>query len=120
MKTVWIIDGAYLFNHGRTHPFDYLKLKSELVKLNDGPIYEAYYLNSTRDPASDAQNAFHTWLKSAPPRGPKIRVQLYRLKTCTSPVFTVERKAAARCRKAWMWGSPPSSSSWRPKVCMTA
>ena len=44
------------------------------------PFYENYYLNSTRDPASDAQNAFHTWLKSAPPRGPKIRVQLYRLK----------------------------------------
>jgi uncharacterized LabA/DUF88 family protein len=44
-------------------------------------IYESYYLNSTRDPATDQQNAFHTWLKSAPPRGPKIRVQLYRLKS---------------------------------------
>ncbi|MFI0403748.1 MAG: NYN domain-containing protein [Cyanobium sp.] len=80
MKTVWIIDGAYLFNHGRTRPFDYLKLKSELEHRNGGPIHEAYYLNSTRDPASDAQNGFHTWLKSAPPRGPKIRVQLYKLK----------------------------------------
>jgi uncharacterized LabA/DUF88 family protein len=80
MKTVWIIDGAYLFNHGRSHPFDYLKLRSELERLNGGPIHEAYYLNSTRDPATEAQNAFHTWLKSAPPRGPKIRVQLYRLK----------------------------------------
>ena len=80
MKSVWIIDGAYMFNHGRTHPFDYLKLKTELVALNGEPFYESYYLNSTRDPTSDAQNAFHTWLKSAPPRGPKIRVQLYRLK----------------------------------------
>ncbi|MFN7678567.1 MAG: NYN domain-containing protein [Cyanobacteriota bacterium] len=80
LKTVWIIDGAYLFNHGRSRPFDYLKLKSELVRLNGGPIHESYYLNSTRDPATDAQNAFHTWLKSAPPRGPKIRVKLYRLK----------------------------------------
>ncbi|MFN6338004.1 MAG: NYN domain-containing protein [Cyanobacteriota bacterium] len=80
MRTVWIIDGAYLFNHGRSRPFDYLKLKSELVRLNGDPFYEAYYLNSTRDPSSDAQNGFHTWLKSAPPRGPKIRVQLYRLK----------------------------------------
>jgi uncharacterized LabA/DUF88 family protein len=80
MKTIWIIDGAYLFNHGRARPFDYLKLKSELERLNDGAIHEAYYLNSTRDPATEAQNAFHSWLKSAPPRGPKIRVQLYRLK----------------------------------------
>ena len=80
MKTVWIIDGAYLFNYGRGRPFDYLNLKDELTRLNGGPIYESYYLNSTRDPATDGQNAFHSWLKSAPPRGPKIRVQLYRLK----------------------------------------
>jgi len=25
-KTIWIVDGAYLFNHGRNKPFDYLKL----------------------------------------------------------------------------------------------
>lgn len=80
MKTVWIIDGAYLFNVGKAKPFDYLKLKNELVRLNGGAIYESYYLNSTRDPATDQQNAFHTWIKSAPPRGPKIRVQLYKLK----------------------------------------
>jgi uncharacterized LabA/DUF88 family protein len=80
MRTVWIIDGAYLFNVGKARPFDYLKLKNELIRLNGGPIYESYYLNSTRDPASDQQNAFHTWLKSAPPRGPKVRVELFKLK----------------------------------------
>ena len=80
MKTVWIIDGAYLFNYGRTRPFDYLKLKGEIVRLNGGPIHESYYLSSQPDPATDAQNAFHNWLKSAPPKGPKFRVQLYRLK----------------------------------------
>lgn len=80
MKTVWIIDGAYLFNVGTARRFDYLKLKGELERLNGGPIYESYYLNSTRDPATDAQNAFHTWLKSGQPSGPKIRVQLYQLK----------------------------------------
>lgn len=80
MKTVWIIDGAYLFNVGKTQPFDYLKLKGELVRLNGGPIYETYFLNSTRDPSAEQQTAFHTWLKSAPPRGPKMRVQLYALK----------------------------------------
>jgi len=89
MKTVWIVDGAYLFNYGKTRPngIDYLKLKNELVKVNGGQIYEGYYLNSTQDPATDAQNAFHTWMKSAPPKGPKMRVQLYKLKDmhCTCP-----------------------------------
>lgn len=80
MKTVWIIDGAYLFNFGKTCAFDYLKLKNEVIRLNGGPIYETYFLNSSPDPSADAQNAFHTWIKSAPPKGPKMRVQLYRLK----------------------------------------
>ena len=80
MKTVWIIDGGYLFSYGKTAPFDYLKLKNEIVRLNDGPIYETYYLNASSDPLADAQNAFYTWMKSAPPKGPKFRVQLYRLK----------------------------------------
>ena len=80
MKAVWIVDGGYLYSYGRSHPFDYLRLKNELENFNGGPIYESYYLNSTRDPVSDSRNAFHDWLKSAPPRGPKMRVQLYRLK----------------------------------------
>ncbi|HEX4772664.1 MAG TPA: NYN domain-containing protein [Bryobacteraceae bacterium] len=81
-KTVWIVDGAYLFNYGKTRPagIDYLKLRNELVKANGNPIYEGYYLNSSPDPATDAHNSFHTWIKSAPPKGPKLRVQLYRLK----------------------------------------
>ena len=80
MKAVWIVDGGYLYSYGRSHPFDYLRLKNELENFNGGPIYESYYLNATRDPVSDSRNAFHDWLKSAPPRGPKMRVQLYRLK----------------------------------------
>lgn len=80
LKTVWIVDGAYLFSFGKMYPFDYLKLKDEIVRLNGGPLYESYYLNSTHDPATDAQTAFYTWLKSAAPKGPKLRVQLYRLK----------------------------------------
>jgi len=82
MKTVWIVDAAYLYSFGKSRPngFDYLKLKNELVKANGGPICESYYLNSTSDPTAEAQNAFHTWLKSAAPRGPQMRVQLYRLK----------------------------------------
>lgn len=95
MKTVWIIDGAYLFNFGKICAFDYLKLKNELIRLNGGPLYEGYYLNATPDPVTDAQNAFHTWLKSAAPRGPKLRVQLYRLKdlhsTCPNCAHQFDR-----------------------------
>ena len=96
MKTVWIVDAAYLFNYGKGHPFDYLKLKNEVVRLNGGPIYESYYLNSTQDPATDAQNAFHTWIKTAAPKGPKFRVQLYKLKnmhmTCPSCSHQFDRQ----------------------------
>ena len=96
MKTVWLVDGAYLFNYGRTHPFDYLKLKNELVKQNGGPLYESYFLNASTDPSGEAQNGFHTWLKSAAPKGPKFRVQLYRLKdthhTCPSCAHTFDRQ----------------------------
>ncbi len=82
MKTIWIADAAYLFNFGKTRPsgIDYLKLKNELERLNGGPIYESYYLNSIQDPTTETQNAFHSWIKSAPPKGPKMRIQLYRLK----------------------------------------
>lgn len=80
MKTVWIVDGAYLFNHGRSRPFDYLKLKQALVQLNGGPLHESYYLNASSDPFREADNAFHHWLKSAPPKGPQFRVLLHRLK----------------------------------------
>lgn len=80
MKTVWIIDGGYLFDHGRTRPFDYLKLQNELARLNGGPMHESHFLNAAHDPVAEARNPFHTWLKSAPPRGPRIRVRLYPLK----------------------------------------
>lgn len=82
VKTVWIVDASYLYNFGRSRPagFDYLKLKNELARLNGGPLYESYYLNATVDPTAEAQSAFHTWIKSAAPKGPQMRVQMYRLK----------------------------------------
>ncbi|MCZ4500962.1 MAG: hypothetical protein JWQ74_3517, partial [Marmoricola sp.] len=81
-RTVWIVDGAYLYNYGRTRAggFDYLKLKNEIVRLNGGPIYESYYLNAALDPTAESQSGFHTWIKSAAPKGPQMRVQLYKLK----------------------------------------
>jgi len=80
VKTVWIVDGAYLFNHGRSRPFDYLRLKDELVRLNGGPLHESHYVSAGADPGREADNAFHHWLKSAAPRGPQLRVHLLALK----------------------------------------
>ncbi|ENT5106599.1 NYN domain-containing protein [Pseudomonas aeruginosa] len=81
-RTVWIVDAAYLLNVGRARPngIDYVRLKERLEKETGEPIYEGHYLNSTPDPATDRQNAFHSWLKSAPPKGPKMRLHLYQLK----------------------------------------
>ena len=45
MKTVWIIDAAYLFSYGKTKPFDYLKLKDEIERLNGGPLHEMSLVN---------------------------------------------------------------------------
>jgi uncharacterized LabA/DUF88 family protein len=82
-RGLWLIDAAYLFSSQTAvepaYQFDYRKLR-ELIEL-DGPIWRAYYLNSTPNPPTDAQNSFHMWLRSAPPYGPKIVTLLYELKT---------------------------------------
>jgi nijmegen breakage syndrome protein 1 len=79
VKTVWIVDGAYMLKvvPGK---LDYLKFKQVLEQLNGSSFFECYYLNSTPHPPTDAQDGFHKWLKTAPPRGPKMRVQLYDIK----------------------------------------
>lgn len=79
-KCIWIIDAAYLFS-ASPGKFDYLKLKTEMEREIGSEFYEIYYLNSISDPPTDAQNSFHNWLKTAPPRGPKMRVMLYQLKS---------------------------------------
>ena len=78
-RTIWIVDGAYVFS-AAPGKMDYVKLKAELEKLNGGAFYESYYLNSTQESPTEAEQSFHTWLKTAPPQGPKMRVQLYKLK----------------------------------------
>lgn len=81
-RGLWLIDAGYLFSSQNSveagFQFDYRKLR-DFIEL-DGPIWRAYYLNSTPHPPTDAQNAFHTWLRSAPPQGPKVITQLYELK----------------------------------------
>jgi uncharacterized LabA/DUF88 family protein len=82
-RRLWLIDAGYLFNAQRTagpgYQFDYLRLRGYLEKVH--PIWRAYYLNSTPHPPTDAQDAFHSWLRSGPPRGPKLITKLYALKT---------------------------------------
>jgi hypothetical protein len=81
-RRLWLIDAGYLFSAQRSvgpgFQFDYLKLRARVEQA--GPLWRAYYLNSTPNPPSDAQDAFHTWLRSGPPRGPKLITQLYALK----------------------------------------
>lgn len=62
----------------KDYQFDYWKLRQKLEQ--DGSFWRAYYLNSTPHPPTDAQDAFHGWLRSAPPRGPKLVTKLYELK----------------------------------------
>ena len=81
MKTIWVVDGAYILQANKPHgKIDYMRMKAFLETINGEAFFEGYYLNSTPNPPTDAQDGFHTWLKSAPPRGPKMRVQLYGLK----------------------------------------
>jgi uncharacterized LabA/DUF88 family protein len=79
MKTTWIIDGAYMLK-AAPGKFNYLQLKREIERANGDPLYETYFLNSVSYIPQDSQDGFHQWLKSAPPRGPGMRVQLYTLK----------------------------------------
>ncbi|HXU21062.1 MAG TPA: NYN domain-containing protein [Verrucomicrobiae bacterium] len=82
-RAIWIVDAAYLLK-ASPGKFDYLKLKVLLAGENGGEFTEAYYFNSTPNPPTDGQDAFHTWLKFAPPKGPKMRVQLYKLKNVST------------------------------------
>jgi uncharacterized LabA/DUF88 family protein len=86
-RCLWLIDAGYLFSAQRTvgpgYQFDYLKLRNHLEAAH-GPLWRAYYLNSTPNPPTDAQDAFHTWLRSGPPRGPKLITQLHALKTISA------------------------------------
>lgn len=95
MKAIWVVDGAYLLKASPTQ-FDYMKLRKVLENRLKLSFYECYYLNSTPNPPTDRQNGFHTWLKSAPPRGPQFRVELYKLKdlhvTCPNCATEFERQ----------------------------
>ncbi len=90
MRALWLIDGSYLYksvkkfqkdnNKYQNKGIDYKKLKTKIQEYFKIDDIDSFYFNSTPDPATDAQNQYHTWLKSAEPKGPNIRVKLYDLK----------------------------------------
>jgi uncharacterized LabA/DUF88 family protein len=81
-RRLWLIDAGYLFNARHSvssgYEFNYMKLREKIEE--DGEIWRVYYFNSTHNPPTDAQDGFHSWLRSAPPVGPKIITKLYGLK----------------------------------------
>lgn len=81
-ETAWLIDAAYANLAARAAGWnmDMLKLKRLLEeKVNERkPIKEGHYLNSVApDHLTDSVHRFHTYLKSAEPSGPQLRVELY-------------------------------------------
>ncbi len=86
MATAWFIDGAYAmkaWNRVSTHDerMDYALLRAEIEDDAGETIGDAYYFNCDSDPPSAAQNNFHRFLASPPPRGAGLRVKLYWLQS---------------------------------------
>ena len=84
MTTAWFVDGGYAYKAwSRVAPgirMDYGLLRAKIEADADERIREAYYLNSEREGSNNAQDGFHTFLSSSPPRGAGMRVKLYGLK----------------------------------------
>jgi hypothetical protein len=82
-KLMWLIDAGCLLNAQRHvstgYQFDYKKLRSRIKETVS--ICRACYLNSTPNPQADAQDRFHSRLRSGPPQGPKIITRLYGLES---------------------------------------
>ena len=89
MGTAWIIDAGYAHSLQRSagRDFDYVKFKKKLCDLAGETIRETYYLTTVPDVPDPDLDAFHNWLQQAEPHGPKMRVQIYRLKNmnCKCP-----------------------------------
>lgn len=99
---LWLIDAGYVFNAMRSigggYQLDYMKLRTYLEQ--DGPIWRAYYLNSTQATPSEGLDRFHAWLQSAPPSGPKIITKLYTLRdTAVDQVYCdqCQQKVSVSC-----------------------
>lgn len=109
MRALWLIDGSYIYKAGKTFQdenpsytskgVDYKKLRDCICSEFHIDSLDGWYFNATPDPASDGQNAFHSWLKSAGPKGPNIRVKLYDLKTKTVHCSSCDKDFSVRVQK---------------------
>ena len=81
MSTAWFVDGGYALKAwsavAGSDRMDYAALRCELEKHGGESIGDAYYFNCDNDPPSAAQDGFHKFLRSVPPRGPGLRAKLY-------------------------------------------
>jgi hypothetical protein len=92
-RSIWVVDAAYLIK-AAPGKFDYLRLKGALEKANGSAFAESYYLNSTPNPPTDQQDGFYTWLKTALPRGPRMRVRLSGLSRCDKATWMSRPQAS--------------------------
>jgi len=109
MRVLWLIDGSYIYKAMKTFQkketqfaqkgIDYKKLKEKLCSEFGIDSMDGWYFNSTPDPATDEQNAYHRWLKSAEPKGPNIRVKLYDLKKKTHYCTACGKSIETRVQK---------------------
>lgn len=85
MSIAWFVDGGYAIKAwaavAQGARMDYQKLRSFIEADAAEKIGDAYYFNCDNDPPSSAQNGFHHFLRSAPPRGCGLRVKLYWLQS---------------------------------------
>lgn len=85
MGAALFVDGGYAIKAWATvadgAKMDYLKFRKFIEEEAGEQLGDAYYFNCDNDPPSAAQNGFHNFLRSAPPRGAGMRVKLYWLQT---------------------------------------
>jgi len=85
MTTAWFVDAGYALKAWNSISggarMDYGLLRQRIETAAGEPIGDAYYFNASSDQTSAAQNSFHNFLRSPPPRGPGMRVKLYWLNT---------------------------------------
>jgi uncharacterized LabA/DUF88 family protein len=82
-RRLWIIDGAFLSRSASLSVspdfrLDYKKLREYLER--EGPIFQAYFVDSSAMGGNPQQETFYNWLRSGPPVGPKIQTRLYELR----------------------------------------
>lgn len=109
MRGLWLIDGSYIYKAMKTFQkqnpdyarkgIDYTKLKMKLQEAFEIDTMDGWYFNATPDPASDAQNSYHRWLKSADPQGPNLKVKLYDLKKKTFTCSACGEKVTLNTQK---------------------